>query len=141
MPFQKIFLGLSAAGFLDAVYLTFKHYAENSAACLIDSGCNEVLSSHYGQFFGIPVGLIGAVYYFSLLFLITIFLLRGNPKILYLILPLTFVGFLISGYFVYLQLFIIKSICYYCMFSAAASTGLFILSLLLIIKHLFKSLK
>lgn len=140
MFFKKFFLGLSALGFADALYLTFKHYSQSAGVCLIGQGCNEVLNSHYAQFFGIPLGLIGAAYYFSVFILMLFSLTKKKQEIFYLILPLTLTGFLMSGYFVYLQLFVVKSICYYCMFSAVDSTILFILSLLLIIKH-FKSSK
>jgi len=45
---------------------------------------------------------------------------------------LAFLGFLASVYFVYLQVFVIKALCPYCLLSAFISTILFILSLLIL---------
>jgi len=118
------FLGL--LGFIIALYLTVEHYRGLSVNCIVLSGCDKVLSSSYSEMFGIPVALFGVLYYFFI-FCASLFFLFGNSKkFLIAALLVTPVGFLASVWFVVLQFFIIKSICFYCMVSAFLSTTLFL---------------
>ncbi|MEK9130583.1 MAG: vitamin K epoxide reductase family protein [Patescibacteria group bacterium] len=127
------FLVVSFLGFLDATYLTAQHYLGTIPSCVITTGCEIVLTSEQNAIFGIPVALIGSVYYF-LLFLLAVLSLEMKRGIIRFVALLTPLGFLASLYFVYLQLFVIKEICFYCIVSATTSTILFILTLFIIIK-------
>ncbi len=121
-----LFLSVSLIGFIDATYLTIEHYLGNIPLCSLTSGCENVLTSQYSIVFGIPVALLGAAYYL-LIFLSTIaYFDTKDSKILQAIAILTPIGFLMSVWFVYTQLYILKAICEYCMLSAATSTILFI---------------
>lgn len=123
---------MSFLGFLDATYLTAQHYLNEIPPCFITTGCETVLTSHYHAVFGIPVALLGSLYYL-LLFLLAVFYLDAKKGIIIrLAAYLTPLGFLASLYFVYLQFFILKEICSYCMVSAFTSTILFILGILII---------
>ena len=53
----------------------------------------------------------------------------NEDKLLNLTARLTIIGLLASLWFIYLQLFVIKAICLYCMFSAFTSITLFIFGL------------
>ena|SRR3989338_10047953 len=120
------FVSLSFIGFITALYLTVEHYRGLSVNCIVLSGCDKVLSSSYSEMFGIPVALFGVLYYFFI-FCASLFFLFGNSKkFLIAALLVTPVGFLASVWFVVLQFFIIKSICFYCMVSAFLSTTLFL---------------
>ncbi len=123
---------VSFVGFLDATYLTASHYLDAPLPCSILEGCEQVTNSEYAVVFGIPVALGGVFYYLSIFILSVAYLDIRNNKILYIIPPLTAIGFLASVWFVYLQLFIIKAICPYCMLSAATSTILFILGIFIL---------
>ncbi len=113
-------------GFLTALYLTIEHYLGLPVTCIVLSGCDKVLSSSYSEVFGIPVALFGVIYYFFV-FSTSLFFLFGHPKeFIGAALVATPIGFLASTWFVILQLFIIKSICFYCMISAFLSVSLFI---------------
>lgn len=131
--FALSFLIVSFLGFLDATYLTAQHYLGTIPPCVITTGCETVLTSEHNAIFGIPVALIGAAYYL-LLFLLAILSLDVKRETIHFAAFLTPIGFLASLYFVYLQLFVIKEICSYCVVSAATSTILFILGLFIIIK-------
>lgn len=121
-------------GFMTALYLTVEHYRGLSVNCIVLSGCNKVLSSSYSEVFGIPVALFGTIYYFFI-FSASLFFLFGHPKeFIAAALLITPVGFLASVWFVILQLFIIKSICFYCMVSAFLSTFLFLAACSVFIK-------
>lgn len=127
------FLVVSFFGFLDATYLTAQHYLGTIPPCVITTGCETVLTSEHNAIFGIPVALLGAIYYL-LLFSLAVLSLDVNRGIIRFAAFLTPIGFLASLYFVYLQLFVIKEICSYCIVSATTSTILFILGLFIIIK-------
>lgn len=118
-------------GFLDATYLTSAHYGAADLVCGEAGGCDIVTTSEYATVFGIPVALGGVFYYFSILLLSLLFIDTKNKKFLLPIVFLTPLGFLASGWFVYLQLYVINAICYYCMGSALSSTILFLLTPLL----------
>lgn len=124
-----IFLIISAIGFLDALYLTVEHYSGNVPPCSIE-GCEIVLTSTYATVGGIvPVSLLGVLYYGTILFLAIAFLDRKNPRLLHRAALLSPIGFIVSLFLVYLQLFVIKNICLYCMVSAGTSTGLFLIGI------------
>lgn len=127
------FLVVSFLGFLDATYLTAQHYLGAIPPCVITTGCETVLTGEHNAIFGIPVALLGGIYYL-LLFLLAVFSLDVKRETICFAAYLTPIGFLASLYFVYLQLFVLKTICSYCMVSAATSTILFILGLFIIIK-------
>jgi uncharacterized membrane protein len=129
------FLFFSLIGFLDAVYLTTEDYLNQSVICILTSGCQNVLTSQYSQIFGVPLALFGVIYYLIIIFCSLSYLTNRNNLANYLLNYFTSVGFLVSLYLVYLQLFVIKAICFYCMISALTSTILFILSLYLILNH------
>lgn len=119
------FLIVSLLGFLDATYLTAKHYLGEVPTCSMIEGCEKVLTSSYATVGRVPVALMGAFYYLAIFFLTVAYLDTKRKGLLYFIARLTLVGFLVSVGLIYLQLFVIKAICLYCMASAASSTILF----------------
>jgi uncharacterized membrane protein/glutaredoxin len=59
-----LILGLAAAGFAIAAYLTgLKWMGGNAAFCLSGSGCDIVQGSRYGSLLGVPTALWGVVLY------------------------------------------------------------------------------
>ncbi|OGH92606.1 MAG: hypothetical protein A2534_00175 [Candidatus Magasanikbacteria bacterium RIFOXYD2_FULL_39_9] len=139
--FLFAFLGLAAIGFADATYLTVKYFIGAPVTCAILKGCEQVTTSHYSLFFGQPVALAGSLYYLSVLLLTAIYLESKNRTFFLLANILTFFGFLVSARFVYLQIFVIKALCIYCMVSATTSTLLFSMSLFSLRKNKNTSLQ
>ena len=129
-----VFLFLSAVGFLDATYLTVEHYRGITPPCSF-RGCETVLASRYNEFFGVPVALFGALYYLTLIILSIAYLDSNKISLLKYASYCTPAGLLASGYFVYLQLFVIHAICQYCMLSAGTSTLLFIAGMYVLKKN------
>lgn len=141
-PFNKLLLFfpvLGAAGFVDSTYLTVTHFLGATVPCSIVHGCEKVLSSQYSSIFGIPVALLGAFYYLTILVLAVIYFDSRKTSVLKLLACLTPFGFLASLIFVYLQIFVIGAICLYCMVSATTSTILFISGMHYLKKHKVKS--
>lgn len=134
------FIIFSFSGFLDATYLTVSHYAGTELNCTLTQGCGEVTTSKYSTIGSIPVALLGALYYFTILISSFVYLDTKNELSKKIISILPFTGFIASIYFVSLQLFVIHAICQYCMVSAITSTILFILALIALIKYKPKDL-
>ncbi len=90
--------------------------------------CGAILHSEYSKFLGIHLSVLGFIYY-SIIFLLFIGERRFKKykdRISSLLLPLsTSTGLVASGVLVYLQLVVMQTICWYCMFSALTSTLLF----------------
>ncbi|MBI2506750.1 MAG: vitamin K epoxide reductase family protein [Candidatus Colwellbacteria bacterium] len=124
------FLILSLIGLIDASYLTAKHYTGTPINCSFLNQCDKVTTSEYATAVGIPIALLGAIYYLTVFILSAIYLDKKRERILNFTARLTTVGFLISLWLVYLQLFVIKAICIYCVISAATSTLLFVLGII-----------
>ena len=133
------FLFVSFAGFADATYLAVKHYTGTPLNCSIFEGCEKVTTSPYATLLGVPLGLFGAVYYLAILLASIAYLDTGREKIIFYTAYSTIVGLLASAWFVYLQLFVIKAICPYCMASAGTSMILFALGMLVLRHHRTRS--
>lgn len=121
---------MSLIGFADATYLAIKHYRNLSISCgILGGNCEKVTSSQYATIGDVPLALVGTFYYLIIFVLILLYLKFSREEIFDLIARFTIVGFLASLWLTYLQLFVIKAICTYCLISALAATTLFILGL------------
>ena len=126
MKLKKIILLiLSLAGFFDSAYLTILHYKNIIPPCTISKGCETVLVSQFATIFGIPVALIGSLYFLVLIFLI---LNNQNLKLFRYFKIFAFLGVLVSIFFFYTQAFILQAFCQYCLLSEALILAIFILS-------------
>ena len=123
---------ISLLGLADATYLTIEHVTGQSVRCTIIAGCSEVLSSKYAVVGGFPLAMIGAAAYFSVFSLATLaaFGYRFARTLLNFLVAAML---LVSLWLVYLQAFVIRSFCQYCLFSAAIT---FVLAILLLIRWL-----
>jgi len=120
---------VALVGLVDASYLTAEHLSGNSVRCMIVSGCDEVLQSSYSTVAGgVPVAAVGALAYFAAFSLSTL-AAYGYEGARRLLVPLVAVMFLATVWFVYLQAFVIRAYCVYCLLSAAVTTTLTLLVL------------
>lgn len=125
-----ILYGISACvaliGLGDSLYLTIEHITGQSVRCTITSGCSEVLSSPYAVVAGVPLALIGAVAYFTVFTLVTLaafqYKLAGK-----LLTPVVGLMFLTTLWLLYLQAFVIRHFCQFCLLSALVTTTLTVL--------------
>lgn len=119
-------------GFLDATYLTVEHFLGRVPTCSLIKGCDIVTTSQYSTIGMVPIALLGSIYYLSVFLLAIIYLDNKRDGFLFLASRITLAGFFTSLYLVYLQIFVIKAICMYCILSAIGSTTLFILGIYII---------
>ena len=120
---------VSLVGLADAIYLTIEHLSGRSVRCTIVSGCSEVLSSEYATVRGIPLAMIGAAAYFTVFSLAVLAAYSYNwaAKLLTAVVGLVFITTL---WLLYLQAFVIKHFCQFCLLSALVT---FVLSVLVVI--------
>jgi uncharacterized membrane protein len=115
----------SVVGLGDALYLTVQHLTGQSVRCAIVTGCSAVLSSRYSTLGGLPTALYGVGAYFLAFSLATLALFGSvlAVRLLRLTVAGMFVGTL---WLLYLQAFVIKAFCTWCLVSAAMTTLLVI---------------
>src|SRR5437762_3496661 len=120
---------VSLIGLADAIYLTIEHVTGQSVRCTITSGCSEVLSSPYAVVRGVPLALVGAVAYFTVFALATlaVFQYKLVDRLLTFVVLLMF---LTTLWLLYLQAFVIRHFCQYCLLSAFVTTTLMVIILL-----------
>jgi uncharacterized membrane protein len=132
--YYLIVAAVSLVGLGDAIYLTVKHISGESLRCTIVTGCSEVLSSPYAQLGSLPLAAIGAAAYFTVfsLAVLAVFGYRFAIPILRIVLALMF---LTTLWLLYLQAFVIRHFCQYCLLSAAVTTVLTLLVFLPLVRR------
>ncbi len=108
-------------GFIDAIYLTTKHFSEGLVVCTVVDGCNIVLESSWATVFGVPVALFGVGYYGLLLFCAISYWWWRDSFILKVMLGVATTGVLATLWFLHLQLEVIDAVCEYCLLSALST--------------------
>lgn len=126
-----ILAGLATAGLVDSTLLTQEHYSDIILPCSVTQGCETVLNSKYSEVFGIPLAVLGLVFYFSVLLATLYFVQSGRDWLKKLLLAMGVVGFVSSLGLVYIQGVVIKAWCQYCLISALSSTLIFVFAALL----------
>jgi len=125
---------ISFIGFIDATYLTVEHYSGGVINCNILKGCDQVTTSKYSFILGIPVALLGSIYYLAMFIAAILYLDRKNLRVIRAASWFSISGFIFSIWFTAVQAFIIKAYCQYCLLSALTSTAIFGLGMWLLIK-------
>jgi len=122
------FIGFGVAG-----YLSYVETQLVQAACGPIGDCNAVQSSPYARLFGVmPVGVLGVMGYLAILAAWLFPRLWRNLIARYmplLVFGLSLLGVLFSLYLTFLEPFMIKAVCMWCLTSAAIMTLLLLLSL------------
>lgn len=130
LPFWLVPL-LSVIGIGIAGYLAYVEVTHVEAVCGPIGDCNAVQGSAYAQIMGIPVALLGIIF-----FLVVALLWIALPRItdnrnrriaLGSMLGLTIAGTLFSVYLTVLEIFVIDAVCAWCLTSAVISTALMLL--------------
>jgi uncharacterized membrane protein len=107
---------LAVVGLLVAVYMAYIETTTAEAVCGAIGACNVVQESPYAAILGIPIGIIGILGYAVLLLLS--FIGKRFPQAMWLAFALSAGGVLFSIYLTYLEPFVIKATCVWCLTSA-----------------------
>jgi uncharacterized membrane protein len=125
-----IILILAFCGLSDSLYLAQHEASGTPLLCNVTnlSGCNVVAASEYTHLFGISLAEYGVIFY-ALIFIIAALelvvfdqLLRRGIQVASLI------GVIASLYFTCIEVFILKTLCIYCLTSAIIALLVFIFS-------------
>lgn len=125
-------LALAVLGALVSIYLTYIKLANVQAFCGPSRACDTVNTSIYADIRGIPIAVLGLGAYLAL---IALLLLEKRAPILaawgpVAIFGLALTGTLYSAYLTYVELYILRAVCPYCVASALFITGLLVLSVI-----------
>lgn len=132
--FQQIFFNFGPlifgiAGFMLATYIYLKKKTAQPMVCPLNGECDLVTQSQYSKFLGVPVEKMGMVYY---ALVIVVYALHGfisdllPDAVMFLMTGVTIGAFIFSLYLIFIQAFVLKKWCTWCIFSACFSTFIFI---------------
>jgi len=120
---------LGVGGFSLSLYIFRCKHAKAPLVCPVNGSCDLVTASRYSRLAGIPVELLGLIYYA----IITIFhgAVLVAPSIFMQttalgLLALSILAFIFSLYLTGIQVFILKHFCTWCLISAALSSLIFL---------------
>ena len=110
-----ILAALDTVGLVVASYLSIVELSGGVPTCGIIEGCEEVAKSQYNNFAGIPVALFGVLLSITLLALALAWWRTNIYGLLLAHYALSLVGVIFDGYFLFLQVFVIKAVCIWCL--------------------------
>lgn len=120
-----------------ASYLTYVKLFGLKPYCADIGNCDAVQNSPYAELFGIPVAVLGLLTYLALLVFWwvkrTDWRSLGYPAQLGFFF-VSLVGVLFSAYLTYLEIWVIRAICPWCVASAIVMLVIFLLSLFEVIR-------
>ncbi|HXG44925.1 MAG TPA: vitamin K epoxide reductase family protein [Gemmatimonadales bacterium] len=131
MKYRMAVAALSLAGFFVALYLyLWKLGLVGTMACGTGA-CEAVQLSPYSQFLGVEVPLIGVLGYLAL-FLVSLLALQrpGERRWAALLLGLASGALLFTLYLKYVEFFVLRAVCRWCVLSAALVVLIFVAALL-----------
>lgn len=123
---------LAGIGLVDSIYLSWLKISDTYAFCGPVGDCESVNTSPYAEVMGIPVALLGAGAYLSILALLFLEI-RGGFWEEYgsmLVFGISLAGVLYSAYLTYIEIAVLRAICPYCVVSAVALVLLLLFTIL-----------
>ena len=124
---------LGLAGMAISGYLTYVHYSSSNLICLFGARCDVVLTSSYAQMWGLPLSLFGLAMYF-LITVLGLMMLRAGSTWEHLIAletyALALAGVVFTGYLYYLEVFVLRSFCSWCIISSVVLVSILVLSII-----------
>ena len=137
---NKLFwAGFAAAvvGLLVSIYMTIYKLTSNNAMCLGSGGCSYVNSSRYSEIAGFPVAGIGVIGFLALIVVMLLelrsaFFTENGPLLEF---GMSLVGVLYSAFLTYLEAYVIRYWCPFCVTSAIAILLVFIISTIRLVRQ------
>jgi uncharacterized membrane protein len=122
-------IAVSLVGLVDSIYLTWIKLANQTAACSGIGDCESVNNSRYSEIAGIPIALLGAGAFLTILLLLVLEdrFIDQSVTLRLAIFGISFAGSLYSGYLTYLEIAVLRAICPFCVVSAISIFVLLIL--------------
>lgn len=118
-------------GLADSAYLSYVKFANIAPYCTPGLGnCQTVMLSQWAYVMGIPVAYLGLLSYLAILVLV----LFGKkirfikPFVEYLLFFISLIGLLFSAYLTYIEAFVLRTWCQWCLLSAIMMAVIFVFS-------------
>ncbi len=128
--FLNLFLiAASLGGFALAFFIFISKRKAKPIACPMDGHCDDVVRSEFSKFFGVPVEILGMLYYASVFVAYSIFYFYSGlavPLAAFGMFGLASFSFLFSLYLTFIQAFNLKQWCVWCLASAGLSSFIFL---------------
>jgi len=134
---RQVIIFFTVIGLLVSIYMTIFKITNNESMCIGSGGCSVVNASRYSEINGIPVALVGVGGYLAILIVLLLekrvpFLEENGSMVLF---GLTLTGFLFTVWLIYLEIFLIKALCPFCLTSQISMTIIFVLTVIRVIKQ------
>ena len=120
-PLVKLYALIALMGLFVAIYMSYSKIVGAPVICGLSS-CEEVSNSPYAYILNIPIAFYGLTFY------ALAFVSSGLYKNIKLMFFLALVGVCFTGYFTFIEAFVIKAWCQWCLVSAWLSFVLLIIS-------------
>ncbi len=122
---------LGIFGFGLALYIHHKKSGRQKMVCYIGQDCDAVVHSEYSRFLGIPIEFLGMGYYAAVAAAYFVFLVSphlATMPVMFWALAITTAAVLFSLYLTFIQGFVLREWCEWCLVSAFLSTIIFVLA-------------
>ena len=126
---KKTILGIIAGLILFEILFTIYLLSvsrDDSFLCDFKSSCSVVQNSVYGEIFGFKVSWLGLMGFVALLYFYFLALTEKRARVFYFL--LSFIGAIFAFYFIYLQFFVLKTICKICLIIDVTMIIIFVFS-------------
>jgi uncharacterized membrane protein len=135
--FVNIISLLGLCGFFLSFYIYSKKKAKKKLICPRYSTCDTVIHSDYSKIIGIPVEVLGMVYYAFIGSAYTFIFIGGawSYQVAIVLLGISLCACLFSLYLVSIQAFVVKHWCVWCLSSALTSILIALFSYLHLIAY------
>lgn len=134
MYYAKILIAiLAVVGFIISYHIYKSKRKNVKLVCVIGQDCDKVVKSKYSKFFGVPTEIWGMIYYaavFLFLFVFGCLLLLQSPIIIILFKIAVSFAALSSVALIFIQAFILKEWCEWCLGADFINILIFILVML-----------
>lgn len=126
---SPVTLLLSVAGVAVSSYLTVEHYTTSTTLACPNTGvlnCLKVTTSAESKLLGIPVALLGLLYFLGMVALCLPGMWRAAAsRVAWLRLGASLAGVAMVVYLIYVELFVLDAICLWCTAAHAIALALF----------------
>ncbi len=110
-----------------------KKHTKKPLVCPFNADCDSVITSDFSSFMGIGLEIYGMLYYgFITLFYSTMIFFPSlqNDYLMFIMSGVSIAAFLFSAYLTFLQAFVLRIWCSWCLMSAGISTAIFIFAMI-----------
>ncbi len=134
-PLHLLIILVAAGGFLIASHIRRKKLKNEALVCPLNSNCEAVIHSQYSRFLGLPLELLGMIYYAFTAFNHLLFLILpafNSGEIVAVVMAMSVMAALFSFYLTYIQAAKLREWCTWCLISALFCSIIFLASLALL---------